>query len=167
MCYCRKPLLLSLCHAASCRQSDASVNQGNSGGPMLDSFARLVGVNTASFTRANTVSRILFLFDTRCLEHCILLHRRWLVHCIVCCVVWPSRAATPTGCAWTCCSSCMAVSCLLSNCFDTSWTVRAPAMIMMTRQCRLACTSAAAAAAAAAAACRAAAVASTSRSLPT
>ncbi|WIA35768.1 hypothetical protein OEZ86_004161 [Tetradesmus obliquus] len=35
-------------------QSDASVNQGNSGGPMLDSFARLVGVNTASFTRANT-----------------------------------------------------------------------------------------------------------------
>jgi hypothetical protein len=59
------PLLLSLirlCCRCFCLhllhvQSDASVNQGNSGGPMLDSFARLVGVNTASFTRANTVSK--------------------------------------------------------------------------------------------------------------
>jgi hypothetical protein len=36
---------------------------------MLDSFARLVGVNTASFTRANTVSCRLHLCAT-CLAVC-------------------------------------------------------------------------------------------------
>lgn len=35
-------------------QTDASINAGNSGGPLLDSFARLVGVSTASFTRAGS-----------------------------------------------------------------------------------------------------------------
>lgn len=39
-----------------CLQTDASINAGNSGGPLLDSFGRLVGVNTATFTRAGTVS---------------------------------------------------------------------------------------------------------------
>lgn len=44
-------------------QTDATINAGNSGGPLLDSFGRLVGVNTASFTRSGTV-RCRFL--TRC-----------------------------------------------------------------------------------------------------
>lgn len=35
-------------------QTDANINAGNSGGPLLDSFARLVGVNTASFTRSGS-----------------------------------------------------------------------------------------------------------------
>ena len=32
-------------------QTDASINAGNSGGALLDSSARLIGINTATFTR--------------------------------------------------------------------------------------------------------------------
>ena len=35
-------------------QMDAAVSQGNSGGPLLDSSARLVGINVSSFTRLGT-----------------------------------------------------------------------------------------------------------------
>jgi S1-C subfamily serine protease len=35
-------------------QTDAAISQGNSGGPLLDSSARLVGINVSSFTRLGT-----------------------------------------------------------------------------------------------------------------
>jgi len=35
-------------------QTDASISSGNSGGPLLDSFGRMVGMNTATFTRRGT-----------------------------------------------------------------------------------------------------------------
>ena len=35
-------------------QTDASISAGNSGGALLDSGARLVGINTATFTRQGT-----------------------------------------------------------------------------------------------------------------
>ena len=35
-------------------QTEASINAGNSGGALLDSSARLVGINTATFTRQGT-----------------------------------------------------------------------------------------------------------------
>lgn len=48
-------LLLHLADAPTPQQTDANINAGNSGGPLLDTFGRLVGVNTASFTRSGTV----------------------------------------------------------------------------------------------------------------
>src|SRR5262249_36782506 len=41
-------------------QTDAAINPGNSGGPLLDSAARLIGVNTAIFSPSGTSAGIGF-----------------------------------------------------------------------------------------------------------
>lgn len=39
----------------ACVQTDASINAGSSGGALLDSSGRLVGISTATFSRKGTV----------------------------------------------------------------------------------------------------------------
>lgn len=46
-------------------QTDASINQGNSGGPLLDSQGRLVGINTAILSRSGGNIGIGFAVPTR------------------------------------------------------------------------------------------------------
>lgn len=49
-------------------QTDAAVSSGNSGGPLLDSSARLVGVSTATFT-SNKAKASLSLFLQKLFAH--------------------------------------------------------------------------------------------------
>lgn len=62
-------------------QTDAAINPGNSGGPLLDSAGRLVGINTAIFTRAGQNSGIGFAIPANIIRSIVpelILHHRVL-----------------------------------------------------------------------------------------
>lgn len=62
-------------------QTDAAINPGNSGGPLLDSAGKLVGINTAIFTRAGQNSGIGFAIPANIIRSIIpelILHHRVL-----------------------------------------------------------------------------------------
>lgn len=62
-------------------QTDAAINPGNSGGPLLDSSGKLVGINTAIFTRAGQNSGIGFAIPANIIRSILpdlILHHRVL-----------------------------------------------------------------------------------------
>jgi S1-C subfamily serine protease len=52
-------------------QTDASVNPGNSGGPLLDSAGRLIGLNTMIYSRSGTSSGIGFVVPSDDIERTV------------------------------------------------------------------------------------------------
>lgn len=52
-------------------QTDASINPGNSGGPLLDSMGRLIGLNTAIYSRSGTSSGIGFAVPAEEIERIV------------------------------------------------------------------------------------------------
>lgn len=52
-------------------QTDASVNPGNSGGPLLDSAGRLIGLNTMIYSRSGTSSGVSFVVPSDDVERVV------------------------------------------------------------------------------------------------
>jgi S1-C subfamily serine protease len=52
-------------------QTDAAINPGNSGGPLLDSFGRLIGINTAILSPSGASSGIGFAIPVDTLAHLV------------------------------------------------------------------------------------------------
>jgi S1-C subfamily serine protease len=52
-------------------QTDASINPGNSGGPLLDSHARLIGMNTAIFSESGSSAGVGFAVPASEIEHIV------------------------------------------------------------------------------------------------
>ena len=52
-------------------QTDAAINPGNSGGPLLDSFGRLIGINTAILSPSGTSAGIGFAIPSDTVNHIV------------------------------------------------------------------------------------------------
>jgi len=52
-------------------QTDASINPGNSGGPLLDSEARLIGMNTMIYSRSGSSSGVGFAIPSNTIAHVV------------------------------------------------------------------------------------------------